>query len=568
MKALHHSSRFLRFSIFVFAVLMVWQLGHAAEAARMPNYDRWKGLPSQTLLDMGNAYWRVDKVDSALVCFTILSNRYNEQLSRSEKAICCGATVGAANLYLQSFNDLQSSYRFLIKAENLARDNHFNGQLAGVYETKSRLLNERMDIERNYQYQPEKLELFKSAYNYAVNIKNISVACNSLVNLVFTAMMYGHVNDIEQELRSFQQLEIPDSIQSDNVRLICKGALLYKQGKYQQALDVFSDLDNHLRKNISPQISASDESLYCLLRYFTLLALNRDADALHELEEAERIESENHYTDAIVSILHLKQEYYSSRGNTALAKEYELKYYKAKDEFINRSKLLSVDQQQFLHDLEELGEEVKELETQQRIRDLVIAGIGLLALLVIGVLAYVWRNYKSTQQRNILLFQKNQELLALEAQEKERKAQLAEAKKYKSSPMDDPAKDELLQRLCDIMESNAEIYDEGFTLDQLASLVGSNPNYVSQVINEKKGCNFNTFVNEYRIKEACRRLTDTEQYGGLTIEAIGQSLGFKSRTNFTAIFKRFTGMTPAAYQRLAKPHSERTEQQEENNSNN
>ena len=197
-----------------------------------------------------------------------------------------------------------------------------------------------------------------------------------------------------------------------------------------------------------------------------------------------------------------------------------------------------------------------------------IAGIGLLALLVIGILAYVWRNYKSTQQRNLLLFQKNQELLALEAQEKERKAQLAEAKKYKSSPMDDPAKGELLQRLCGIMESNTEIYDDGFTLDQLASLVGSNPNYVSQVINEKKGCNFNAFVNEYRIKEACRRLTDTEQYGGLTIEAIGQSLGFKSRTNFTAIFKRFTGMTPAAYQRLAKPHSERTEQQEENNSNN
>ena len=41
-------------------------------------------------------------------------------------------------------------------------------------------------------------------------------------------------------------------------------------------------------------------------------------------------------------------------------------------------------------------------------------------------------------------------------------------------------------------------------------------------------------------------------YGGLTIEAIGQSLGFKSRTNFTAIFKRFTGMTPAAYQRMAR----------------
>ncbi|MBQ9217801.1 MAG: helix-turn-helix transcriptional regulator [Muribaculaceae bacterium] len=539
--------------IFVWLMLVATAAtAYAAEAVRVQNYDRWKDLPSQALLDKGNAYWQVDKVDSALVCFMILTNRYNEKLSRPEKAICCGATVGAANLYLQSFNDYQSSYRFLIKAEKMARDNHFNRQLAGVYETKSRLLNERMDIESNYQYQPDKLELFKSAYYQAVNSKHFRVACISFLNLVFTAIMHGHVNDIEQELGSFQQMEIPDSIQSDDVRLVCKGALLYKQGKYQQALDVFSDMDNHLRKNISPQLIASDKSHNCLLRYFTLLALNRDADALHELEEAERIESENHYTDAIVSILHLKQEYYSSHGNTALAKEYELKYYKAKDEFINRSKLLSVEQQKFLLEVEELGEEVKDLETQQRIRDLVILGIGLLALIIIGILIFVWRNYQNTKQRNLLLFQKNQELLALEAQEKERKAQLAEAKKYKSSPMDDPAKDELLQRLYDIMENNTQIYDEGFTLDQLASLVGSNPNYVSQVINEKKCCNFNTFVNEYRIKEACRRLTDTEQYGGLTIEAIGQSLGFKSRTNFTAIFKRFTGMTPAAYQRMAR----------------
>ena len=118
-KALHHSSRFLRFSIFVFAVLMVWQLGHAAEAARMPNYDRWKDLPSQTLLDMGNAYWHSDKIDSALVCFMILSNRYSEGQSEKEKKFSCGATVGVANLYLQQYFDYQMANRYILKAEKI-----------------------------------------------------------------------------------------------------------------------------------------------------------------------------------------------------------------------------------------------------------------------------------------------------------------------------------------------------------------------------------------------------------------------------------------------------------------
>lgn len=527
-------------------MLVLGEGAHATEAAaRVQNYDRWKNLPSQTLLDKGNAYWLVDRVDSALVCFVILSNRYNEKLPKAEKGICCGATIGAANIYLQSFNDFQSSYRFLIKAEKMARDNHFNGKLAGVYETKSRLLNERMDIESNYQYQPEKLELFKSAYYQAVNSKHIRVACISFLNLVFTAIEFGHISDVGQELSSFQELEIPDSLKSDEVQMVCKGALLYKQGKYQQALDVFSDLDNHLRKNISPQLIANDKSNNCLLRYFTLLSLNRNADALQELEQAERIESENQYTDAIVKILHLKQEHYSSLGNTALAKEYELKYYKAKDEFINRSKLLSVEQQQSLLELEEMGEEVKDLEAQKRVRDVVLVSVALLALLSIGILIYVWRNYQSTKQRNLVQYLRIQELLSLE-QERNRQGE-----KYKSSPMDDPAKDELLQRVYAAMESHQAVYEEGFTLDQLAQLVGANPNYVSQVINEKKGCNFNSFINEYRIKEACRRLSDPETRGTYTVEAIGQSVGFKSRTNFTAIFKRFTGMTPAAYQRMA-----------------
>ena len=257
------------------------------------------------------------------------------------------------------------------------------------------------------------------------------------------------------------------------------------------------------------------------------------------------IESENQYTDAIVDILHLKQEYFQSHGNVAMAKEYELKYYKAKDEFINRSKLLSVEQQQFLFELEEMGEEVKDLQAQKQVRDLVILGIGLLALIIIGILIFVWRNYQSTKQRNLVQYQRIQELLSLEQQ------QIRQGEKYKSSPMDDPAKDELLQRVYAAMESHQAVYEEGFTLDQLAQLVGANPNYVSQVINEKKGCNFNSFINEYRIKEACRRLSDPETRGTYTVEAIGQSVGFKSRTNFTAIFKRFTGMTPAAYQRMA-----------------
>jgi AraC-like DNA-binding protein len=83
-------------------------------------------------------------------------------------------------------------------------------------------------------------------------------------------------------------------------------------------------------------------------------------------------------------------------------------------------------------------------------------------------------------------------------------------------------------------------------------MVKTKRNYVSQVINEKYDNNFNHLLNEYRIKESCRRMNDTDNYGNYTIESIALSVGFKSRSNFISTFKRFTGLTPSAYLKIAK----------------
>lgn len=534
------------------AVLMAGLVGRAAEAARMQNYDQWKNLPCKTLFDMGDDYMRVDKIDSALVCFVIVSNKYSDKQTESEKKLSCGATVGVANLYLNYFYDYQTALRYLLKAKEIATDNKIGAALADIEEVMAILQAGRIELESNYSNSPEIIELFKKSFSLAVKNHGFRATCLSFSNLVYAAMKYGHVREIGNELQVFHTLEISDDyIYKTFFQELCDGIMAFRNGKYQEALDIIKQLEHLLPQNVSPQSIANDQSMVHILKYVVLLSLNRDKEALQELNKAESIARNNNLQYGVVEYLRMKQEYYETHGNEALAKEYKLKYFEAKDEFINRSKLLSVEQQKFLIELDEMGEEVKDLEAQKRVRDLVIAGVVILALMVIGALIFLWCNYLSTKRRNLVLYQKNQELLALEQERN------MPAEKYKSSPMDEQAKDELLQRIYAAMESHQEIYDEGFTLDQLARLVGDNPNYVSQVINEKKGCNFKAFVNDYKIKEACRRLSDKQQYGGLTIEAIGQSVGFKSRTHFYATFKQFTGMTPAAYQRAAqeKPDS-------------
>lgn len=63
---------------------------------------------------------------------------------------------------------------------------------------------------------------------------------------------------------------------------------------------------------------------------------------------------------------------------------------------------------------------------------------------------------------------------------------------------------------------------------------------------------FNTLVNEYRIREACRRIADHENYGHLNLEGLSASVGFKSRTTFFNAFKSVTGLTPSEYLKRAK----------------
>jgi AraC-like DNA-binding protein len=64
-------------------------------------------------------------------------------------------------------------------------------------------------------------------------------------------------------------------------------------------------------------------------------------------------------------------------------------------------------------------------------------------------------------------------------------------------------------------------------------------------LNDKLGKGFTLYVNEHRIQEACRILSTDEN---LTIEAIGEEVGFNSKSTFFSAFKKLKGMTPAMYQ--------------------
>ena len=77
---------------------------------------------------------------------------------------------------------------------------------------------------------------------------------------------------------------------------------------------------------------------------------------------------------------------------------------------------------------------------------------------------------------------------------------------------------------------------------------------ISRAINEIGHRNFATLLAEHRIAKVCRLLDDKEAVRQYSMSAIAESVGFRSRTNFTSVFKKITGLTPTEFQKSGNKH--------------
>ena len=88
--------------------------------------------------------------------------------------------------------------------------------------------------------------------------------------------------------------------------------------------------------------------------------------------------------------------------------------------------------------------------------------------------------------------------------------------------------------------------EKNASLKNLAGLLKVSPNLVSKVINAHTGTNFNDYLNKKRVEVAKEKFKSGE-YGHLTVEAVGNSVGFRSKSAFYTAFRKHTGLSPASY---------------------
>ena len=89
----------------------------------------------------------------------------------------------------------------------------------------------------------------------------------------------------------------------------------------------------------------------------------------------------------------------------------------------------------------------------------------------------------------------------------------------------------------------------GLTIRQLAEEIKTPEHQLRAVINQRLGYkNFSTYLNGFRIEEACKRLTDPEQVRTQVL-TIALDTGFASLAPFNRAFRAHKGMTPTEYRK-------------------
>ena len=106
----------------------------------------------------------------------------------------------------------------------------------------------------------------------------------------------------------------------------------------------------------------------------------------------------------------------------------------------------------------------------------------------------------------------------------------------------------LIDHVAAYMQEQKPYLDPELTLTSLAKGLNMTRSQLSQLINVGIGDNFYDFVNKYRVEQVKKLMTDP-QVKNFNMLGIALEAGFKSKSTFNLIFKRFTGLTPTEYRK-------------------
>lgn len=104
---------------------------------------------------------------------------------------------------------------------------------------------------------------------------------------------------------------------------------------------------------------------------------------------------------------------------------------------------------------------------------------------------------------------------------------------------------EIIRRLNLIYDYIENNYQNNLTLDEIASVVGFNPQYFTRFFKENTGTTFLRFLNDYRLMQASYILVEEQ----IPMGEVAERCGFSSVKTFHHAFKNYANISPLQYRK-------------------
>jgi len=258
---------------------------------------------------------------------------------------------------------------------------------------------------------------------------------------------------------------------------------------------------------------------------------------------------EIHVQDIVTGNLLSISEMYQQKGDAAEALKYYKMYTTTRDSVLRASNVASIADLQLKYETEKKDKQIRALINSklksERSRYYVIGNVIAVILLLFVAIVFFFRLKGNYSERLQFL------LTIREQVNHQRKNAIDHLMPIMPDRASKPVLTSELQsglwmQLQHLMEREKLFLCNDLSLAELARKLNTNTTYLSKVINDITHQNFSNYLNQYRIEEACRLLSEP-QSRNFTIEGIAQSVGFKSKSAFNAAFRKIKSSTPSEY---------------------
>lgn len=423
-----------------------------------------------------------------------------------------------------------------------------------------------LGVVKNYLgYNEEALELFKNCVSFFEKEANITTVdsenriynsqkgyLNSIHQMI---VCYRHLKDTQKadsltEIGLLKTFNNKDFLQERSYFLKSKGISEYNNTKYQTSID---NLDQSLKL-------IKDDFAWTSVDYFYIgksyLALNKPDLAISNFKKIDSIFNKQEFLlPELRENYEILIDHYKKNKDAEKQLYYTTQLLKA-DSIISRDFAYLSLKIHREYDTNTLLEEKGRLETANIWGAYLISGLLITAGILVYVLFKRHKKQKTTLDKYLILQQKlrTDSYVGLEKQAAFTPAP-QEVLDEKKPHITDAVRQDLLQKLKKF-EDKLQFNQKGLTIHKLAIQFETNSNYLSYVINEQKGMNFNRYLGDLRIRHITCLLFEKNIYLNYTIDSLAKECGIASRQNFSDLFFEINGIRPTDFIRKRKQEIE------------